>query len=92
MLLRAIITVIASGLLLIPVIILLKLQPTTQAEMQRSGNVQFLVILAFTLLFSASCSIFTRARKQEVFSATAAYAAVLVIFLGNASGNNSLPA
>ena len=92
MLSDAIIIVAASGLLLIPVAILFELQPTTQAETQRDFVMQLLVIWAFTILFSAGCSISTKAKEQEVFRATAAYAAVLVLFLANASGNNSLPA
>ena len=83
--LRAVITVLAAILLLIPVFLLFKLQPINRSEVERKSNYQILVIFIFTLLFSASCSIFTRAKKQEVFTATAAYAAVLVVFLGNTS-------
>ena len=82
-LLRMVLTIIAAVLLLAPVSILFELQPSSQAEAKRMGNYQILTIFLFTLLFSASCSIFTRARRQEVFTATAAYCAVLVVFLGN---------
>jgi ABC-type transport system involved in multi-copper enzyme maturation permease subunit len=84
-LLRAVITVIAAVLLLVPVFILFKLQPTDRSEVERKGIWQILTIFFFTLLFSASCSIFTQARRQEVFTATAAYSAVFVVFLGNTS-------
>lgn len=84
-LLRVVLTIIAAVLLLIPVYILFRLQPTSQAEFRRKSNYQILTVFLFTLAFSASCSIFTRARRQEVFTATAAYSAVLVVFLGNAS-------
>ena len=83
--LRAVITLLAAILLLVPVFILFKLQPLDKSEIQQKSNYQILTIFIFTLLFSASCSIFTQAKKQEVFTATAAYSAVLVVFLGNTS-------
>ncbi len=83
--LRAIVTILAAILLLVPVFVLFKLQPTNRSEVERKSNYQILTIFIFTLLFSASCSVFTQAKKQEVFTATAAYSAVLVVFLGNTS-------
>ena len=83
--LRAVITVLAAVLLLVPVFVLFKLQPINKSEIERKSTYQILTIFFFTLLFSASCSIFTQAKKQEVFTATAAYTAVLVVFLGNTS-------
>lgn len=85
-LLKALLAVIASLLLLVPVILLFKLQPTQPSQVKgfRSWG-QIFVVFFFTLAFSAACSIFTKARKQEVFTATAAYSAVLVVFLGNTS-------
>ena len=83
--LRAVVTVLAAILLLVPVFVLFKLQPTSRSEIERKSNYQILTIFIFTLLFSASCSIFTQAKKHEVFTATAAYSAVLVVFLGNTS-------
>ena len=83
--LRAVITVIAATLLLVPVFLLFKLQPANKSDIERSSKYQILTIFIFTLLFSASCSIFTQAKRQEVFTATAAYSAVLVVFLGNTS-------
>ena len=82
---RASITIIASILLLVPIYVLFKLQPYHRSEVERQSNYQILTVFVFTLLFSASCSIFTQARRQEVFAATAGYAAVLVVFLGNTS-------
>jgi len=40
-------------------------------------------IIAFTTLFSSLLSLSTRSRNYEIFSATAAYCAVLVVFVGN---------
>ena len=84
-LLRIILTVLASVLLLAPVIILFEFQPTDPTQFRSRSRWQVVTIFVSTLLFSASCSIFTKARRQEVFTATAAYCAVLVVFLGNAS-------
>ena len=84
-LLRVILTILAAALLLVPVCILFELQQSHHSEVRLKSNYQILTIFLFTLVFAASCSIFTRARRQEVFQATAAYSAVLVIFLGNTS-------
>lgn len=84
-LLRTILTLLAAGLLLVPVIILFELQPDDPAQVRSRNRWQILVVFLFTLTFSACCSLFTKARKQEVFTATAAYSAVLVVFLGNNS-------
>ncbi|KAL9133448.1 MAG: hypothetical protein Q9175_005373 [Cornicularia normoerica] len=83
--LQVVLTIIATGLLLAPVFTLFRLQPTTQAEFHAKSNYQILTVFIFTLVFSASCSIFTSAKRQEIFTATAAYCAVLVVFLGNTS-------
>ena len=83
--LQIVLTIIATVLLLAPVFTLFRLQPTTLAEFHTKSNYQILTVFVFTLVFSASCSIFTKAKRQEVFTATAAYCAVLVVFLGNTS-------
>lgn len=46
------------------------------------------LIAFFMLLFAGSVQLLTSARRAEVFAATAAYAAVLVVFL---SGNFTNP-
>ncbi len=84
-LVRTVLTLVAALLLLIPVAVLFALQPTSRADFRRKVIYQLLNVFVFTMLFSASCSIFTKARRQEVFAATAAYSAVLVVFLGNTS-------
>ncbi|KAL8807456.1 MAG: hypothetical protein Q9223_001242 [Gallowayella weberi] len=81
--LRFVLTILAAVILLVPVLILFKLQPRKASDVPRSSKFQILTIFLFTLVFSASCSVFTKARRQEVFTATAAYCAVLVVFLGN---------
>ena len=79
---RTVVTISAAALLLVPVYVLLKLKPTEMSQIERNSNYQILTIFISTMIFSVSCSIFTQAKKQEVFTATAAYSVVLVVFLG----------
>lgn len=41
------------------------------------------LVIIFTAVFLLTLSIFTEARKVEVFSATAAFTAVEVVFVGS---------
>jgi amino acid permease len=43
------------------------------------------VLIIFTLLFSAAMSLLTKAKRHELFAASAAYCAVLVVFITNFS-------
>ena len=45
------------------------------------------ITTAFTAVFGAWVAMFTSARRYEIFGATAAYAAVLIVFIGAAPGN-----
>lgn len=44
------------------------------------------VLIVFTLLFSAAMSVLTKAARHEMFAASAAYCAILVVFIGNFTG------
>jgi len=44
------------------------------------------VLVISTLIFSAGVRLFSRAKRHEVFAASAAYCAVLVVFIGNIGG------
>lgn len=44
------------------------------------------VLMVFTLLFSAAMSMLTKAARHELFAASAAYCAILVVFIGNFTG------
>jgi hypothetical protein len=46
------------------------------------------LIAAFTILFALSVSLLTNARRAEMFAATAAYAAVLVVFVSGNLGSS----
>ncbi|KAF2204293.1 hypothetical protein GQ43DRAFT_388278 [Delitschia confertaspora ATCC 74209] len=47
------------------------------------------ILAAFTTLFAGSIGLLTNARKVDIYAATAAYAAVLVVFVGNLGMSNS---
>lgn len=44
------------------------------------------LLIVFTLLFSAAMSMLTKAARHELFAASAAYCAILVVFIGNFTG------
>jgi hypothetical protein len=41
------------------------------------------ITLLFAFFFASAISFFTNAKRQDVFAVTAAYCAVLVVFIGN---------
>jgi hypothetical protein len=47
------------------------------------------VLIVFTLLFSAAMGLLTNAKRHELFAASAAYCAILVVFIGNFTGTGS---
>ncbi|KAH4014499.1 hypothetical protein HBI70_177620 [Parastagonospora nodorum] len=47
------------------------------------------LVILFTAIFSVALAVFTSARKVEIFSATAAFAAVEVVFIGSSSTNGT---
>ncbi|KAF8543351.1 hypothetical protein BDD12DRAFT_234760 [Trichophaea hybrida] len=49
--------------------------------------VKLLIILVSTFIFSLAIAVLTRARKAEVFAATAAYGAVLVVFVSTVNSH-----
>ena len=69
---RLTLTVIAVVLLMAPTTVLF--------IVPGHGALKIVLILLFTLLFSAAMSIFTKARRHEMFAATAAYVFALVLF------------
>lgn len=82
---RIVLTTIAALLLLFPVYALFRLQPTSRADFYYRSSQQIATVFVFTMVFSVGVSVFTKAQRQEVFTATAAYCAVLVVFLGDIS-------
>ena len=64
----------AGALLIIPVVILSR---------QSSNNVQLLTVSLCIIIFSFLVALVSRATHQDTMAATAAYAAVLVVFVSN---------
>ncbi|EKJ71801.1 hypothetical protein FPSE_08069 [Fusarium pseudograminearum CS3096] len=71
-------TVLAAVLLIGAIVILYNIN---------SDNLKLGLIALFTVLFSASVGLLTNAKRAEVFGATAAYAAVLVVFVSGDLGS-----
>lgn len=79
-----IITIIIFILLVLPVVAMYRL---TSIGPRNSTFDAIGVLVVFTLLFSAAMSLLTKARRHELFAASAAYCAVLVVFISNFNGN-----
>lgn len=47
------------------------------------------LLIVFTTLFAVALAVLTNAKQVEVFSATAAFAAVEVVFIGSTNGASS---
>jgi hypothetical protein len=101
-LVNILITLIIFCLLVIPVITMYQLTNTAaHIEIDPSGSKTTTstidtnkrdtfnavgVLMVFTLLFSAAMSLLTKAARHELFAASAAYCAILVVFIGNFTG------
>ncbi|MCJ1236974.1 hypothetical protein MMC14_004958 [Varicellaria rhodocarpa] len=77
----AVISVFLSAILLIGAIVCL-LQVSGQSNSVKVG-----MIVLFTCVFAGVIGLLTNARRAEIFGSTAAYAAVLVVFVSNDVGN-----
>ncbi|KAH7375417.1 hypothetical protein B0T11DRAFT_270323 [Plectosphaerella cucumerina] len=69
----AVVSTLVAAILLLGAIFLLRALNQEDAQLG--------VIAMFTVLFSASVRVMTNARRAEIFASTAAYAAVLVVFV-----------
>lgn len=75
-----IITFIIFILLVLPVVAMYEL--TSVGDRDSTIDAVGLLVV-FTLLFSAAMSLLTKAKRHELFAASAAYCAVLVVFISN---------
>ena len=80
LLVNLIITAIISILLVIPIIAFYEISDPNKAS---SPFLAVGILIIFTLLFVGAMSSLTRATRQELFAASAAYCAILVVFIGN---------
>lgn len=86
-LVAVIITTVIFVLLVLPVFAMYRL--TSFGD--RSSTFDAIgVLVVFTLLFSAAMSLLTQAKRHELFGASAAYCAVLVVFISNFGGPNGV--
>ena len=76
----AIINVIVAAILLIGAIMCLYCVTLPTARL--------CIMAVFTISFAVSIALFTNAKRAEVFAATAAYAAVLVVFVSGGLGSS----
>ena len=76
----AIINVIVAAILLIGAIMSLYCVTSPTARL--------CIIAVFTIFFAVSIALVTNANRAEVFAATAAYAAVLVVFVSGGLGSS----
>ena len=82
-----IITGIILILLVLPVLVMYRL---TALDAKYPATFKSIAVLvSFTLLFSIAMFLITKAPRHDLFAASAAYCAVLMVFVGNV--NNSSP-
>ena len=79
-LINVIITLVIAALLILPVVIMYEV---TNIGQRQSALDAIGVLIVFTLIFGMAISALTTARRHELFAASAAYCAVLVVFIGN---------
>lgn len=78
-LVNIIITAIIFVLLVLPVVALYEMSDASKATPFEAIG----ILVVFTLIFGMAMSSLTRATRQELFAASAAYCAVLVVFISN---------
>lgn len=79
-------TTVIFALLVAPILSMCRLstQDSVRAMFATIG-----VLMVFTLLFAAAMSLLTKAKRHELFAASAAYCAVLVVFIGSTNFGGS---
>ena len=82
MFVNLLITPVLCGMLVLPIVAMYSLNISGARSAYRSAVV---VLIVFTLLFAGSMPLFTKAGRNEIFAAAAAYCAVLVVFISNFS-------
>ncbi|KAK8096084.1 hypothetical protein PG999_014106 [Apiospora kogelbergensis] len=78
-----ILCMVLLALLVLPILVLYKLLKDSPSD--RLYTISIGIVIVFVLVFSAVLSLFTKAKRHEIFAAAAGYAAVLVVFFGNIS-------
>lgn len=81
-LVNLVITAVIFVLLVLPVVAMYRLSNVAETS---SPFAAIAILIIFTLLFGITMSSLTKATRQELFAASAAYCAVLVVFISNFS-------
>lgn len=81
-LVNLLLTPVLCTLLVLPIVAMYSLNISGARSAYRSAVI---VLIGFTLLFAGSMPLLTKAGRNEVFAASAAYCAVLVVFISNFS-------
>lgn len=76
MLARCVIAILGGALLIVPIVLMTYF---------KTRNANLIITSVFTVAFALGTSLVSTASNQEVLAATAAYAAVLVVFVGTSS-------
>lgn len=79
-LVNIIITIVIFILLIVPVVLMYEV---TNVGKRQSPFDAIGILIVFTLIFGMAISSLTTAKRHELFAASAAYCAVLVVFIGN---------
>ncbi|PTB49369.1 hypothetical protein M431DRAFT_9962 [Trichoderma harzianum CBS 226.95] len=83
----------ATAIISILIAAFLLVGPITALYFVANDAAKLGMLAAFTALFALSVGLMTNAKRAEIFASTAAYAAVLVVFVsGNISNSTTLPA
>jgi hypothetical protein len=80
-------TPVLCGVLVLPIVAMYNLNISGAKSAYRSA---IIVLIAFTLIFAGSMPLFTKAGRNEIFAASAAYCAVLVVFISNFSTSSHI--
>lgn len=75
---RVLVALLASAFLIVPLILL---------SLQSSKSAHLITVSVFIIIFALLVSLLSKASNSETMAAAAAYAAVLVVFVSNSSGN-----
>lgn len=75
---RFFVALLASAFLIVPLVLL---------SLQSSNSAHLITVSVFIVIFALLVSLLSKASNSETMAAAAAYAAVLVVFVSNSSGN-----
>lgn len=75
--------IIAGAVLILLAAPILSMYKLSSMNTERTPYTALGILTSFSLVLAATMSLLTRAQRHEVFAATAAYCAVLIVFIGS---------